>query len=114
MSTVSKCHTIRIEARSHANDLVAHTNTEDRSPPFNQRGTKLVNRRQTMLRVTRPIRQKEAIVSITDRVEIVIPWQDRNRCTAPHESAHDVGLGTKVEHCDPNIAGRVKHVWLFS
>jgi hypothetical protein len=39
-----------------------------------------------MLRVSRPIGQKETIVSIANRIEVVVPWQNGDRCTAPHES----------------------------
>src|SRR6266850_2506722 len=55
VSAVPKCHAISIEASSHADNLVTHTNPEYRLPPFVQRGTKLLCRGPTMLRVSRPI-----------------------------------------------------------
>src|SRR6266851_404558 len=113
MPTIPKCHAIRIEAGSHADDLVTHTNTEYRLPPFVQRGAKFLRRGPTVLRVSGPIGQKEAVESIADGIEIVVPRQNGDRCATPHEGALDVCLGAKVEYSDLDVACRVKHVRLF-
>jgi hypothetical protein len=66
-----------------------------------------------MLRVPRPIGQKEPVKLITDRIKVVIPRQNGDRSAASHEGARNVGLGAKVEHSDPDIASRIKYVWVF-
>ena len=55
---------------------------------------------------------KEAIRSIVDTIEVLLPWQNGDCHTALHKSAQDVGLGAKFEYCVPDDAGWVEHVLL--
>ena len=110
VATVAERHTVCVQACGDADDLVSHTDAEHGLGPLLERLAEVHRGFRAVVRVARPVRQEQAIVLVTDLVEVVVPRQDGDGGAAAHERAQDVRLCAEVEHCDLDVAAGVQHV----
>lgn len=110
MSTISESHAVRLQTSGHTNDLVAHTDTENRFVPFLQCLSEFESRIHAMPRVTRTVGQEKAVVLITNGVKIEVPREYSHRSVATNERTENVRLGTKVKYSDSDITVGVEVV----
>ena len=107
---VAKRHAIRVQTSCHADNLVAHANTEDRLIPLGERSAQLESGFHAVTWVTWTVGQEKTIEFIPDCVEVVIPGKDSDSCAPADKGAEDVGLGAKVQDGDFNFPVRVQLV----
>lgn len=113
VTTITKGHTVGVEASSHTDDLVTHADTEDRLVPLLNGSAQVQSGVPALLRVSRAIGKEESIELIPDLVEVVVPGEDGDGSVAADERASDVGLGAKVEEGDLDASRGVELVNFF-
>ena len=110
MATVSEGHTVGVQASGHADDLVAHANTEDGLVPLLDGLAQLQGSLHALLGVARAVGKEEPVELVTNAVEVVVPGEDGDGGVAADKGASDVRFGSKVEEGDLDITGGVEGV----
>jgi hypothetical protein len=113
VATVTKGHAVCLETGGETEHLVSHADTKDGSVPLVDGLADPVSRLHDLLRVTGSVGEEEAVKLVSDRVEVKVPWEDGDDCSALDERSDNVGLATKVEDGDAGASAvRVESVCL--
>ena len=110
MTTVTEGHTVRVQTSSDANDLMTHANTEDGLVPLLHGLPQVHGSLRTVVRVTRSVRQEQAIVLVTNSVEVEVPWKHGDGSTTADKRTRNVCLGAEIEDGYLHVTSGVEFV----
>ena len=110
VAAVAEHHSVSLEAGSHADDLVAHANAEDRLVPFLERFAEMHCGLHAVVWIARAVAQEKTVEAVADAVEVVVPRQNSDGGATADERAKDVGLCAEIEDSDLHVASGIELV----